>query len=661
MNHAQKSGGRVEEPLVTERPPRSRVVRAAVVLSWLIVLPLYGKVSGNPGLAAGIAVAALLGFIVGPRFALDRFAQMALAAVGVGAVWILGPVLDIIVAAPIPGLLRQGWALVALASLFVVVPRLVVANARQQERGDALLLLLCLLACGGTRVGPVYPVLVVAFLLLQVVILHGLDDGWPTWRELTARHKGTVAAAIALAAGLGVGSASALPGMHEWAMERMGVMMGGGRSGFGTWMKLGSLRELIQSDELVLRLDGPKPELLRGIVYSRYHDGRWTTGRRPAAVDLKLGAPPPEDATRVTTVVTVAGDKGRYFIPRGAGRIAVEGGDARVGVMGVVHPKKGVRSTRVRFDLRGPDTQLQVAGPEPRDTEVPADIAVQLGGLAREWSTPADAGPANTTADKTAPDVMTRLRTLERHLQNQLRYSLEFERLDDVDPVIDFLTRDKSGHCEYFAAGFTLMARAMGIPTRVVGGYRVSEYNPLADRWLVRQRNAHAWAEAWVEGQGWVTFDPTPAAELASHMPTRSSTYGAVVDVLNAWLTRAWAWIVGDQGVGVMYGLAGLLFLGFLINRAVKARRRREDEAPAGLGYADPLPAVLRLLDALAASGLPRGPTEPLERYAARTEDDVAALLRRYVAWRYGKVGDPVALIRDVEVWLAARVLAKAS
>ncbi len=630
-------------PPVSPRPPRSRAVKLAVVLSWVLVLPLYGKVSGNPGLAAGLGVAALLGLTIGPRVTLDRFAQLALAAVGVGAVWILGPVLEILVAAPIPGLLRQGWALVALAALFVAVPRLVVANAGLQERGDALLLLLCLLACGGTVVGPLYPVLVVAFLLLQVVLLHGVDDGWPSWRELTGRHKGAVAGSLALTALLGFGSASALPGAHHWAMEKMGEIMSGGRAGFGVWMSLGSLRGLIQSDELVLRVEGPKPELLRGIVYSRYHNGRWTTGSREAAEDVKLGAPPPEDARRITAIHTVGGDPGRYFVPWGAARIAVDGGDARVDEMGVVHPAKGVRATSVRLDIRGPGTQLRVADPQPHDTEVPAEIAGQLGALGRQWS---------GTDDHPEAGTLTRLSTLERTLQDEFKYALEFDREPGVDPVIDFLTRDRSGHCEYFASGFALMARAMGVPARVVGGYRVTEYNPLAERWLVRQRNAHAWVEAWVAGEGWVTFDPTPSVELAAHMPAESSTYGAIVDVLNAWLTRGWAWLVGDEGVRVMYGLAGLLFLGFLVNRLIQARRKREPTDDPGLGYSDPLPAILLLQEVLAARGQPRGPTEPLERYATRLDPDVR---------RYGRVGEPEALIRDIEAWLAAQALATAS
>lgn len=77
-------------------------------------------------------------------------------------------------------------------------------------------------------------------------------------------------------------------------------------------------------------------------------------------------------------------------------------------------------------------------------------------------------------------------------------------------PLEDFLFRYKSGHCEYFASAMVLLLRSQGIPARLVTGFLGGEYNRLEGYYVVRQVNAHAWVEAWIEGEGWRTFDATP-------------------------------------------------------------------------------------------------------------------------------------------------------
>jgi protein-glutamine gamma-glutamyltransferase len=72
-----------------------------------------------------------------------------------------------------------------------------------------------------------------------------------------------------------------------------------------------------------------------------------------------------------------------------------------------------------------------------------------------------------------------------------------------------FSTRE--GFCEHYASAFAFLMRAVGIPTRVVVGYQGAEYNPYENYMMVYQYNAHAWNEVWIEGQGWVRYDPTGA------------------------------------------------------------------------------------------------------------------------------------------------------
>ena len=77
--------------------------------------------------------------------------------------------------------------------------------------------------------------------------------------------------------------------------------------------------------------------------------------------------------------------------------------------------------------------------------------------------------------------------------------------------VDEFLFQSKRGFCEHFASSFSFLLRAAGIPARVVVGYQGGQWNPVENYLLVRQSDAHAWAEVWVDGKGWQMIDPTAA------------------------------------------------------------------------------------------------------------------------------------------------------
>ena len=78
------------------------------------------------------------------------------------------------------------------------------------------------------------------------------------------------------------------------------------------------------------------------------------------------------------------------------------------------------------------------------------------------------------------------------------------------DPISDFLFKYKKGNCEYFASSMAILLRINGIPARVVGGYKGGIYNEIGGYYLVRQKDAHMWVEAFIDGKGWVRYDPTP-------------------------------------------------------------------------------------------------------------------------------------------------------
>lgn len=107
------------------------------------------------------------------------------------------------------------------------------------------------------------------------------------------------------------------------------------------------------------------------------------------------------------------------------------------------------------------------------------------------------------------PEALVR-RALEHFRQKPFYYTLRPPLLGS-EPMDDFLFLSRRGFCEHYAAAFVTLMRAAKVPARVVGGYQGGEMNPLDKHLVVRQSDAHAWAEVWLMGQGWVRVDPTAA------------------------------------------------------------------------------------------------------------------------------------------------------
>jgi protein-glutamine gamma-glutamyltransferase len=104
-----------------------------------------------------------------------------------------------------------------------------------------------------------------------------------------------------------------------------------------------------------------------------------------------------------------------------------------------------------------------------------------------------------------------RAAAIENYLRTHYGYTLELPRTSPKDPIANFLFERKQGHCEYFASSMAVLLRAIGIPSRVVNGFRSDEFNDVTGYYVIRAKDAHAWVEAYFPGYGWQTFDPTPA------------------------------------------------------------------------------------------------------------------------------------------------------
>jgi transglutaminase-like putative cysteine protease len=99
---------------------------------------------------------------------------------------------------------------------------------------------------------------------------------------------------------------------------------------------------------------------------------------------------------------------------------------------------------------------------------------------------------------------------LEYFRRQPFVYTLSPPLLGD-NGIDEFLFDTRRGFCEHFAGAFVFLMRAAGLPARVVTGYQGGEVNPVDGYLLVRQSDAHAWAEVWLAGRGWTRVDPTAA------------------------------------------------------------------------------------------------------------------------------------------------------
>jgi protein-glutamine gamma-glutamyltransferase len=113
-----------------------------------------------------------------------------------------------------------------------------------------------------------------------------------------------------------------------------------------------------------------------------------------------------------------------------------------------------------------------------------------------------------------APTPYEKAKALENYLKTEFKYTLELKEIQG-DPLAEFLFRTREGHCEYFATAMAVMLRTLEIPSRIVNGFQMGEYNDLNDMYTVRESDAHSWVEAYFpKTDSWIEFDPTPSAGI---------------------------------------------------------------------------------------------------------------------------------------------------
>lgn len=282
-----------------------------------------------------------------------------------------------------------------------------------------------------------------------------------------------------------------------------------GRSGLSSSMEVGNLASLVLDESIALRVrfEGPPPP--QGLVYFRGPVFGAFDGREWSALNTRFS-----QRFRVPADLRVTGDPIRYEVTMEASRrpwiFTLEGTPQPPSLPGYEldpTPDLQWRSNRAITDIvryraesyldfrHGPDRYQPglaeyTALPEgfnPRTMALALEILNQVGG--RDPARLVDA-------------VLERLRT------GGYRYTLE-PGTYGRDSADEFWFDRKLGFCEHIASAFVILMRAMDVPARIVTGYQGGELNGVDGYWVIRQSDAHAWAEVWQAGKGWVRIDPT--------------------------------------------------------------------------------------------------------------------------------------------------------
>ncbi len=283
-----------------------------------------------------------------------------------------------------------------------------------------------------------------------------------------------------------------------------------GKSGLSSSMEVGSIASLALDETIVMRLrfEGPPPPqrdlYFRGPVLSAFDGRQWlpltgrTADRFPVPAALEVEGPSYKyqvtlEASRRPWVFVL---EATPAFPRVPGYETAMSQDLQWTTNRIVGDLVRYQAESFPQFRHGPTRYVTGLG---QYTFLPSGTDPRTHELAREIA--AAAGPA---VEQRVAAVMQRLRT------GGYTYTLE-PGVFGQHTADEFWFDRKAGFCEHIASAFVILMRAMDVPARIVTGYQGGETNNVDGFWVVRQSDAHAWAEVWIAGKGWTRVDPTSA------------------------------------------------------------------------------------------------------------------------------------------------------
>ncbi|VTU17273.1 Protein-glutamine gamma-glutamyltransferase [Variovorax sp. SRS16] len=284
-----------------------------------------------------------------------------------------------------------------------------------------------------------------------------------------------------------------------------------GRSGLSNSMRVGAIAQLALDDGIAARIkfEGPVPAqrnlYFRGPVLSNFDGRTWTAAPlfENAFMPLNLRV----DGEPVRYEVTLEPSNRPWLLTLDATPIKPELPGYRVfGTSDLQWLANRPIGDLVRYSAESYTRFL--SGPTGRTAALQPYLALPPGSNPRTAQLAAqmrsDPALAGATTSAFVQAVLQRLRT------GGYSYTLDPGVYGD-DTADAFWFDRKAGFCEHIASAFVVLMRALDIPARIVTGYQGGEINGVDRYWVLRHSDAHAWAEVWEDGAGWVRVDPTGA------------------------------------------------------------------------------------------------------------------------------------------------------
>ena len=434
-------------------------------------------------------------------------------------------------------------------ALFGVVVRMFSLRRERDHITLAILAFLMVLASAVLTVDSIFLFSFAAFMLMAVatfILLEMRRSGLAA--NISARHSNDpqehrhLAFALVRFAPLLMGMILVAGSALFFVMPRISAGYLGGysygtdfSSGFSDHVQLGQIGQIQQSNAVVMhiQIEGDKSGLYdlhwRGVSLANFDGHVWSNPREQFILtrqpDTSFSLPRSESAAPMYTSASLNPEKiihyrvlmepigtNVFFLaPRAyslRGDYRILGSDSGGAVFNLDSQRAISRYEATSNIATPPAAELRTAG-----RNYPEQIAATYLHLP-------DLDPrvpklaAQITAS--AGNNYDRAAAIEHHLRTRYGYTLQLDRTLVKDPIANFLFERKQGHCEYFASSMAVMLRTLGIPSRVVNGFRSDEFNDVNGSYVVRAKDAHAWVEAYFPGYGWQTFDPTPSGSAGT-------------------------------------------------------------------------------------------------------------------------------------------------
>ncbi len=507
--------------------------------------------------------------------------------------------------------------------------------------------------------------LVAAFIVSATLFLILRSASTRAGERIVRRRRGATIVAVSAVACITWISASLLYGFgsgidtllaQSWFRHVAGVDLG-----FSSVSRLGTVARCksFRSDSVALRIaSNDDPGYLRGKVFDEFHNSDWISvagGRLVPFTDTILaGMTPPlpgehifhlQDGRKTSRCVNVTWsqkDLGELlFSPLGAVGFKTSTTTVSVNRHDVAQTVNNLLETPY---------QVAVSDEWLKDALTP-ELKARLLAVPRTLDPRIRALATRLFASCATKDA--RISAVQAFFRDNFQYSLEIDIPRGKEPLAFFLFEKRSADCEYFATAAVMLLRLGGIPCRYVTGFLPSEHNDYNGTWIARNKDAHAWVEAYIEPKGWTTVETTPESGIPQRHET-SSLAARIWEAVTAYLRDV---TFRTRRLGLLYLLKSALsnrffvlclamvgaWSGMRIARGRRADPTIDSESP----YQKELRRLLKLLDKVAARHqFVRRASETIGQFADRIEQapdlsaserPIARVYRQYSAIRFDR------------------------